>query len=421
MRLQTRTSLYNILYSGIILIFTGIFLEIALIKIFYKQVDDSIRMEREIIEEEIEKLDTVPDYSAIFGHQIEVTLWNSPVLSSDIFKNIYQTDPKNGEKIPYRQHNFSKNRKNGLGYVICIYKPLTELQKFRKVVVLSVLFAFLVLLTAFLVSSYFVSKRLWQPFYKTLDEISRFNLDAPVTLSFSETGIIEFRQLNRIISSFSNKLKRDFIRMKSFSENLSHEINTMLAIINTKVELILQEEDLKSNQVEHFKTIHDVTNNLMHLNYNLLILAKIDNQYFVNREKVEISVIIKQFVATYEDFIKEKNLTIYLNILEYQVEMNRTLASLLISNIINNSIKHNMNGGYITIGLDENSFHIENSSAQLPRIDQESMIGINAEKPIKSLGMGMEIIRRICRIYRFSLTVDDNNGKYRLELGFKHV
>jgi signal transduction histidine kinase len=421
MRLQASTNFYNILYSGIILIFTGIFLEIMLVKIYYKQIDDSIKTERVIIEEEIERLDTVPDYSSIFGHQIEVSLMHGPVLKNNSFKNIIRSNPAKHINTLYRHHYFSKNRKNGMGYTISILKPLTELHKFKKVVMLSILFAFLILLAAFLGSGYFVSKRLWQPFYKTLDDISKFNLNAPIVLSFSETGINEFKQLNEIISSFSLKLRGDFIRMKSFTENLSHEINTMLAIIISKVELILQKEDMSSEQIEHFRTIYEITNNLIHLNNGLLLLAKIDNQYFINSEKINISSLIKQYIQTYDDLIKEKNLSVEINTIDIQIEMNKTLAGILISNIIINAIKHNIENGFLKVSLMEKSICVENSCKQ--QLDFPPDLAIQEYykgKPFKSLGMGLEIIRRICRIYSFSLSVANENGKNQTDIGFLH-
>jgi signal transduction histidine kinase len=420
MKLQTRTNFYNIIYSGIVLVVIGFFLQITLVKIYYKQIDDGIKTERLIIEEEIEYLDTVPDYSQVFGHQIEVSILQKPVSYKNTFTNIKQYSKRSQSNILFRHHYFSKNRKNGMGYTISILKPLNELHNFKKVVMLAISFAFVFLLIAFLGTGYFVNRRLWKPFYKTLDGLKQFNLDAPSTLNFSETEIFEFRQLNLIISSFSQKLKGDYVKMKEFTENLSHEINTMLAIIISKVELLLQKEDMNEEQAEHFTTIYHVANNLIHLNNGLLLLAKIDNQYYNQQEKIDVSKIVTKYLRTFDDFIRQKNLVVKAELSPLTANMNRSLAEILISNMINNAIKHNIVNGYMNITLTKSTVRIENSGvSEIKDVPSKFNHDHFGDKPFQSLGLGFEIMKRICRIYNFSMNYSHQLADYKLEIGLQ--
>jgi signal transduction histidine kinase len=306
-----------------------------------------------------------------------------------------------------------------MGYTISILKPLDELRNFKSVVMLSILFAFVFLLIAFLGAGYFVNRRLWNPFYKTLEGLSKFNLDAPSSLSFTETEISEFMQLNQIISSLTIKLKGDYIRMKEFTENLSHEINTMLAIIISKVEILLQKEDMPDEQIEHFTTIYHVTNNLTHLNNGLLLLAKIDNQYYNQQEQIDFSQIITKHLRTFDDFIRQKNLEVKTILIPMKIDMNISLAEILVSNIISNAIKHNALNGYISITLSKFSFIVENSGVLEKEVNPKQFIHDQFNnKPFKSLGLGFEIIKRICRIYNFSMNYSHHNNDYKLEIGF---
>jgi two-component system, OmpR family, sensor histidine kinase QseC len=421
MKLQTQNNIYNITYSGIILVIICFFLLFTLTRIYYKQIDDSIITEREIIEEEIEYLDTVPDYSTIFGHQIEVSILQKPLKSKNIFQNLKQYDERTQTEIVYRNNYFSKNRKNGLGYSISINKPLSELLKFKRVVIIAISLAFLLLLLAFLGMGYFVNRRLWRPFYKTIDDLNHFNLEAPVILNFSETKINEFKQLNENISSLSQKLKSDYIQMKEFTENLSHEINTMLAIIVSKVELLLQQEDLNEEQVDHFKTIYHVSNNLSHLNNGLLLLAKIDNQYYSSVEKIEFIPIITKHLETFDDFIRQKNLNIETRLNPVSIVINKPLINILVSNMIINSIKHNQQDGFIRITLTENSLCIVNSGNIPTNHPSETIEEVQFNfKPFKSLGLGLEIIKRICRIYNFGMNYSAENEVHKIEIIFNH-
>jgi signal transduction histidine kinase len=419
MKLQTQTNFYNVIYTGVILVIVGFFLQLTLVKIYYRQIDDSIITERQIIENEIEDVDTIPDYSAIFNHQIEVSLLSEPVKYKNTFVNLVKFNDRTQTDEPYRQHSFAQNRENGLGYTITILKPMSELRKFKQVVMVSISLTFLLLLIVFLGSGYFVNRRLWRPFYETLDRLNQFNLDAPETLKFTETNINEFRQLNENISSLSKKLKRDYVRMKEFTENLSHEINTMLAIIVSKVELLLQKEDMTEEQVEHFKTIYQVTFNLSHLNNGLLLLAKIDNRYYSETEDVELSGLIMGHLKTFDDFIKQKELKVETRMAKVTLTMNKSLANILTSNIVVNAIKHNCDKGFITIILNETTLTVENPGDNSQAAQSELIENIqNHYKPVKSLGLGMEIIKRICRIYNYSMSHSNDDGIYRVEIQF---
>jgi len=421
MKLQTQNNIYNITYSGIILLIIGFFLLFTLTRIYYKQIDDSIITEREIIEEEIEYLDTVPDYSTIFGHQIEVSILQKPLEYKNTFHDIKQIDERTQTEMVYRHNYFSKNRKNGLGYSISIIKPLSELLKFKRVVIISISLAFFLLLIAFLGMGYFMNRKLWRPFYKTIDDLNHFNLEAPEPLNFNDTKISEFKQLNENISTLSLKLKNDYIQMKEFTENLSHEINTMLAIIVSKVELLLQLEDLTEEQIDHFSTIYQVSNNLSHLNNGLLLLAKIDNQYYTSVEKIELIPIITKHLETFDDFIRQKNLNIETRLNPVSIVINKPLINILVSNMIINSIKHNQQDGFIRISLSEDSICIINSVNNQTRPSPETIEELHVNfKPFKSLGLGLEIIKRICRIYNFNLVNSVENETYKIEITFSH-
>jgi signal transduction histidine kinase len=421
MKLQTQTNLYNILYSGIILLLTGIFLQFTIFRIYYKQIDDGIKTEREIIEEEVEHLDTVPDYTSIFGHQIEVSLLREPVKKQEFYRDLKLYNQTTHSIDLFRHHYFAKNRLNGMGYTISILKPMTEIHKFKGVVMLSILLTFIFLLITTFATAYFINRRLWKPFYHTLSELKQFNIDAPAVLSMKETDIKEFRQLNQIIGSLTHKLRRDFIRMKEFTENLSHEINTMLAVILTKVELILQKEDLSLEQVEHFKTIYHVTSKLTHLNNGLILLAKIDNKYYSEVEEIKVSPIIEDQIYALDDFIRQKQIRIETNLEPAILILNKTLAEILFSNIIVNAVKHNIYNGFIKIKLDYDSIIVENSS-DTKHIGggNEYLANDDSNSPLKSLGLGLEIVKRICRIYNFVLTISDIQGIHRIEIGFSH-
>jgi signal transduction histidine kinase len=419
MKLQTRSNIYYAIYSILIFSFAGLLLYALIRKIYYRQVDESINTERMIIEEEIERLDTVPDFTSLFGHRIEVSLYLKPVTRKLRYSDTTLYNRNKDAYLSYRHQLYRNNRRNGLGYSISIMKPMDELNKLSKLIYGLILVSFLLLQIVLISMNYLVNRRLWKPFFNTLSKLKEYNIETPSSLDLPNTRVAEFRQLNGILTSLSHKLKRDFFRMKEFTENLSHEINTMLAVIISKIELLLQNEDLAPEQIEHCKTIYQVSGNLSRLNNALQILAKIDNQYYISKEEVDITEIIHSQFAAFQDFIEEKNFEVSVNTNSKILLMNRSLADILVSNILSNAIKHNTQPGFIRLNMSDESLIIKNSTI-LSSVTSKGQFNRykNRYIPDKSMGLGLAIIKRICRLNNFSLTRMHQAGIHILTIRF---
>ena len=94
--------------------------------------------------------------------------------------------------------------------------------------------------------------------------------------------------LHRLMS----KSIESFQAQKEFTENASHELQTPLAIFQAKLELLLQQPELTSKQAEIIQDLFQMTSRLSRLNRNLLLLAKIDNKQFDNKEQIRLDSFI---------------------------------------------------------------------------------------------------------------------------------
>lgn len=73
---------------------------------------------------------------------------------------------------------------------------------------------------------------------------------------------------------------------KEFTENASHELQTPLAIFQSKLDLLLQQQELTESQAEIIQDLYQMTSRISRLNRNLLLLAKIDNAQFAKSENI---------------------------------------------------------------------------------------------------------------------------------------
>ncbi|GAA0724268.1 ATP-binding protein [Clostridium malenominatum] len=170
---------------------------------------------------------------------------------------------------------------------------------------------------------------------------------------------------------------------KDFVSNVSHELKTPLTIINGFVETLRMDdvENLDTNN-RFLGIIDSETKRLIKLVDELLLISRIEHKDEINedeeyklKEFVNISSMISEIYFMFGDMIKSKNINWNTNI-EKDVIMyvkDKTLLKQMMINLIDNSIKYNVQGGSIQINAFE-KYHniiisIKDSGKGIPSMD----------------------------------------------------
>jgi signal transduction histidine kinase len=128
---------------------------------------------------------------------------------------------------------------NGIAYQIILRKSQEQkaalIVNFTRILIL----VFILLLLSALISNWLISRRLWTPFLSTLEKIRSARLDKIKTSPYEMTNTVEFNELNASLNEMTDKIHRDFMTMKEFTENAAHEMQTPIAVIQSKLELLL--------------------------------------------------------------------------------------------------------------------------------------------------------------------------------------
>jgi len=269
-------------------------------------------------------------------------------------------------------------------------------------------------------NNYFFT-HVWGNFFETINVIKDYNIADAKSIKFTESEITEFNQLNQVFEKMHERIKRDYQNLKEFIENISHEIQNPLAVIKSKIDLLQQNENLDKSQAELIQSIQTNTIRLSNLNRSLILLSKIDNNQFPVREKVDITANIDLHLENFEDIIQSKKISLIKNTEDHiHVSADPGLISILLLNLLKNSIYHNFSSGSIEITTKSNSLVIKNTGKALD-LNPEDLFNRFTKSSGKpdSLGLGLSIVKKICEYYNYSVDYTMKDRLHILTILFK--
>ncbi len=230
---------------------------------------------------------------------------------------------------------------------------------------------------------------------QTLEE---FDIDEPKKVKFKPSDFPIFNELSEYLVELIDRIRSIYHANKQFTQNASHELQTPLAIIKGNAELLLQSSNIRKKESEAIVLILQNANRLSKINQALILLSKIDNQRFADTQMVNFSKVTDEVIKNFEDLIQINGLTIRkINNADMVVEMSLSLAHILIANLLQNAIRHNVKKGFIEMVYAADEFLITNPGVEL-RSPPEGMFKRFRKQSSseESLGLGLSIIRKIC-------------------------
>lgn len=419
MKLLSKYNRINIPVIISILLISSIAYYFILHFILIRQLNHDLEIEEQEIRNYVEENNSLPEASTYSDQQIsfDTLLANVPPrkFSTEL---IYDNNEK--EEEPYHQLAFPITVNNRV-YQAIVRKSQQGTEYLIKIIVVITLMLIVLLLLVLVVVNRFILGKLWMPFNATLEQMKRFNISSKNKLQLKKTNIYEFAELNKTALQMMEKVSSDYESLKSFTENASHEIQTPLAIIKMKLELLMQSENINAVQMDCISALGDATDRLSRLNQSLLLLTKIENSQFIANEKVNISDILSGFVNNFEELAGSKSIIIKTNIKPgVELMMNKALGEAMLSNIITNTIKHNYENGHIEINLNDTSLSVSNTGKE-PAIKTNELFERfkKDSSSTDSLGLGLAIVKRICETYGFIISYIYSEPMHTIKINFE--
>lgn len=281
-------------------------------------------------------------------------------------------------------------------------------------VILIFLLAGLFLITRFL------SLRLWKPFYTTLHQIERFEIDKRTQPSLPNVDVEEFERLNNAISKLIKKNTSIYASHTEFIENASHELQTPLAIFKALLQTLLQRPDVTEGQFGLLEDINIAASRLSKINRNLLLLSKLEGRQFEDVECVSVNALIERQLPFFAEQATMREIVIrYAPEQELCVSANPSLLEIVINNLFSNAVRHSADNGNILVAVTGQSIVFSNSATS-GALDELTLFK-RFTKAIPSSpgsGLGLSIIDKIGALNHWKITYSYTDGQHFFSVTF---
>ena len=278
---------------------------------------------------------------------------------------------------------------------------------------------FVFLLALVVILSELISWRILRPFAATLRGIQAFQLGQAAPIELAPTRTAEFRALNEFLVKMTAQAQRDYQGLREFSENASHELQTPIASIKAKLELLM-DSDLSEPQLRLLTAMHDELERLAKINQSLTLLAKLEHYEVPPDALADLSRLVPATEAAFADLAEMKGLVTTQQVAPgVRVPFDESLAQLLLNNLFSNAIRHNLPGGELRISLSAHALQLENTG-RAPSAAPSELFGRfkKGNAALDSIGIGLAIVKRISELYGHRVRYTYAEGWNRVQVDF---
>lgn len=419
MKLLTKTTLYIATLSLFLFFLMGIVFYQVLKTMSINELNWEIKGMRESVEKRFPMMieygiTELPGIDTLIINRTNNTLENPGE-----FRDTMMFDTHSDQYLNFKIYSFTIPT-DDINYKVELYKSTTPTDKLvEKVTIMMTLMVVLFLTGIFFLNRY-ISNNLWKDFFIALNKLKRFSAEEG-PLSFHQSDIQEFNELNMVLENITKRLSDDYRELKEYTDHTTHELQTPLAIIKSRVELLLQSESLKKAEIELLKDIYRNSDHLSRLNSTLTLFTRIENQQYTEKTEINITKLICSLLEMLQELIELKNIVVTKNISNQDiiVNMDKGLAEVLIINLLKNAVNHNIDEGTILITSTNQRLVLRNSGAETGH-SPEKLFEPFYRGAVKSdsLGLGLPLVKKICENYGFSIEYEYKDGMHSFTINF---
>ncbi len=304
------------------------------------------------------------------------------------------------EKLEYEPARILVNIfKTDEGYKeLVVYTPTIDKLDLQRAILGWIIALYVGLLFILLLLNIWIFRRNMKPLYVLLSWFNKYKIGNDIVPLENKSNITEFKKLYHAVTMSVERNEKLFEQQKLFIGNASHEMQTPLAICLNRLEMLMDDETLTEKQMEEIAKTHQTLENITRMNKSLLLLCKIENGQYADVKMICINSLLEQYIETFQEVYEYKNISIsYLPENTFDVEMNESLAIMMVTNLLKNAFVHNIDGGEIKVKVSGKSFSVASTGDFQLDSSQIFTRFYQGSKKEGSTGLGLSLVNTICK------------------------
>ncbi|MBN8822215.1 MULTISPECIES: HAMP domain-containing sensor histidine kinase [unclassified Spirosoma] len=405
MSLLGQTARYLLLSAFVVALIGSVGFYILIHRTIQREVDEILMNQVEQVRHQLRGLAPNAFLRADWDDNPHIERISSAKPTGPVFSDLTLPNPlDSAEFSPVRQVKTIVTE-HGETYQITVRQAYYEFNELARIISVGVIWSFLLLMGFSVLIGLGLSRRLWRPFYTTIQQLGQFQLEQATNPLFPDSRIREFDLLSQSLQTLTQNVRKQFFLQKQFTENASHELQTPLAIALTELDTLMQSDNLREADHLHLQRATDALSRLSQLNRSLLLLTQVENDQYSAIEPLNISQLTNQYTDEYAPFFEHKGMTVERAIRpDVELPMNPQLAGVLLNNLFKNAVRHGAPNGQVRVELTDHTLRIQNTGEPLPFADSLifNRFVKNPARP-DSTGLGLALVKQICDRYKLEL------------------
>ena len=419
MKLLTKTTLYFATLSLFLFFFMGVIFFKVLKNMSISDLNRELRGVKELVDD-------------VFPHFLGGQLKGLPGIDSiaiqpflpgmgaeDQFGDTLMFDTQTNQYRTFRYLQFQSEHGN-LVYAVKLFKSTTPTDKLVERVTLLMTVMVIIFLGGIFFLNRYIFANLWKDFFDALEKLKQFDSDKePIKLG--EPDVEEFIELNRVLERMTLRLSSDYRELREYTDHTTHELQTPLAVIKTKIELLMQSSKLGPDEMQLLQSINTSTNHLSRLNSTLAMITRIENQQYTRKEHIKLPELLDQHLEMFQELLEIRDITVERRYKsrDQLIHMDLGLADILVTNLLKNAVVHNVEGGTILVELTPEALCISNDGPELTFNEQDLFKRfVRDTKRSGNLGLGLSLVKKICDYYDFQIGYSHEKGRHLFKISF---
>ena len=320
------------------------------------------------------------------------------------------------------------------GFYLLVGRDVQERREIENLITGALVWAIVLTLGLGLVGGLFMSRNM----LARVDEINRSSQDIMEgdlsrRLPIAGTGD-ELDQLGKNLNAMLDQIEALMMGMRQVTDNVAHDLRSPLNRLRNRLEVTLLNESSPEEYRQVLeRTIAEADNLLTTFNALLMIARAEAGSLRESMTNIDPAAIARDAVELYEPVAEENGLGIRLKIQEdLQVRGNRELLSQVLTNLIDNAIKHGKpevetEGGEPTIEvsalLERNGrvcFTVADHGPGIPKHERarvlERFVRLEASRNTPGSGLGLSLASAVARLHGGRIDFEDNQPGLRVIL-----